>query len=198
MLFITTQSDEPPAGVFKAELHYARGVRDGRIREGVRLLPILYEFPEAMQTDKAKPWRDPKNWPMVLPNLGRSITIDRLVADYAAAREKGEAEERRWASQHLNVEIGLALHTDRWRGADFWLGAADMSLSLDALLERSEVVTIGIDGGGLDDLLGLAVLGRCKVSRDWLLWNHAWCQEEVLELRPTSPSGSATSKRKAA
>ena len=45
------------------------------------------------------------------------------------------------------------------------------------------MVTIGIDGGGLDDLLGLAVLGRCKVTRDWLLWTHAWCQEDVLELR---------------
>ena len=86
------------------------------------------------------------------------------MADYAAAREKGEAEERRWASQHLNVEIGLALHANRWRGADYWLGAADPSLTLDALLERSDVVTIGIDGGGLDDLFGLAVLGRCKAD----------------------------------
>ena len=87
LLFITTQSDEPPAGVFKAELQYARGVRDGRITERVRMLPVLYEFPEAMQTAKDKPWRNPKNWPMVLPNLGRSITVDRLTADYAAARE---------------------------------------------------------------------------------------------------------------
>ncbi|WP_245297002.1 MULTISPECIES: terminase TerL endonuclease subunit [Rhodomicrobium] len=183
LIFITTQSDEAPAGVFKAELQYARGIRDGRIKEGVRMLPILYEFPEAMQIDPARPWRDPANWPMVLPNLGLSITIDRLVSDYQQAREKGEAEERRWASQHLNVEIGLALHSDRWRGTDFWLGAADRTLTLDELLARSEVVTVGIDGGGLDDLLGLAVLGRCRQTRDWLLWNHAWCQEDVLELR---------------
>jgi phage terminase large subunit-like protein len=183
LLFITTQSDQPPAGVFRAELDYARGVRDGRITDGVRLLPILYEFPEEMQTDEDKPWRDPANWPMVLPNLGRSISIDRLIADYKTAREKGEEEERRWASQHLNVEIGLALHANRWRGADYWLRAADTTLTLDSLMERSDVVTIGIDGGGLDDLLGLAVLGRCKVTRDWLLWTHAWCQRDVLELR---------------
>ena len=33
LLIITTQSDEPPAGVFRAELQYARGVRAGRIVE---------------------------------------------------------------------------------------------------------------------------------------------------------------------
>lgn len=184
LLMITTQSDEPPAGVFRAELDYARGVRDGRITDGVRMLPILYEFPESMQTDETRPWRDPQNWPMVLPNLGRSISIDRLVADYKTAREKGEAEERRWASQHLNVEIGLALHANRWRGADYWQHAADPSLTLEALLERSEVVTAGIDAGGEDDLFGLAVLGRCRKSRDWLLWTHAWCHKKVLERRP--------------
>src|SRR5690606_28443273 len=33
LVIITTQSDQPPAGVFKQELQYARGVRDGRITE---------------------------------------------------------------------------------------------------------------------------------------------------------------------
>jgi phage terminase large subunit-like protein len=183
LIFITTQSDQPPAGVFKAELGYARGVRDGTITERVRMLPVLYEFPETMQTDKSAPWRDPSNWPMVLPNLGRSITIERLTDDYIAAREKGEEEERRWASQHLNVEIGLALHADRWRGADYWLAASDTSLTLETLIERSEVITIGIDGGGLDDLFGMAVLGRCRKTRHWLLWNRAWVHDDVLDKR---------------
>lgn len=183
LIFITTQSDEPPAGVFKAELQYARGVRDGRITEDARTLPVLYEFPEAMQTAEDAPWRDPANWPMVLPNLGRSITIERLMSDYRTAKEKGDDEERRWASQHLNVEIGLALHADRWPGADYWLGATRHGMTLERIIEECDVATCGIDGGGLDDLLGLAVIGRHKVTRDWWLWGKAWAQTDVMERR---------------
>ena len=179
LVMITTQSDAPPTGAFKAELNYARGVRDGRIKDG-RVPPLIYEFPEAMQRAADKPWADPANWPMVLPNLGRSITIERLVADFRSAQEKGEEEVRRWASQHLNVEIGLALHADRWAGADYWEGAAEPGLNLDTLLDRADVVTVGIDGGGLDDLFGLAVIGRCKETRDWLCWTHAWAHDDVL------------------
>ena len=182
LVIITTQSDQPPAGVFKTELNYARGVRDGRIKNS-HTLPMLYEFSEKMQTDPDKPWQDSRNWPMVLPNLGRSITLERLIEEYHAAVDKGPEEERRWASQHLNVEIGLALHNARWRGADYWQVAVEEGLSLDEILARSEVVVAGVDGGGLDDLYGLCVAGRCKITKDWLYWFHAWCQSDVLDLR---------------
>jgi len=183
MVMITTQSDEAPAGVFKAELDYARGVRDGRITNG-RVLPMIYEFTEAMQTDESQPWSDPKNWHMVLPNLGKSITLERLISDFDAAKEKGDQEIRRWASQHLNVQIGLALQDGRWRGADYWLGAKDPEqITLESLIERSEVIVAGGDAGGLDDLLALAVIGRDKITKDWLHWAHAWAQTDVIEKR---------------
>ena len=50
-------------------------------------------------------------------------------------------------------------------------------------MARSEVVVIGIDGGGLDDLLGLAVLGRAEKTRQWMLWSKAWAHVSVLERR---------------
>lgn len=181
-IIITTQSDEAPAGAFKVELDYARGVRDGRIAEG-SILPMLYEFSEQVQTDAGKIWRDPALWPQVTPNLNRSVNLAVLIQDYATAREKGEVEERRWASQHLNIQIGLALHTDRWNGTDHWEKAGDASLTLASLLDRSEVCTIGIDGGGLDDLLGLAILGRDRETGRWLHWGKAWADRGVLELR---------------
>lgn len=184
LIIITTQSDEPPAGCFRADLMLARAIRDGRVRgEAATMLPVLYEFPEAMQRDPAKPWADPANWPMVLPNLGRSIKIERLRREFATSQEKGEEEVRRWASQHLNVEIGMALHSARWRGADYWEGAGEAGLSLAGLLERCEVAVAGIDGGGLDDLLGLCVAGREKVTGRWLYWFHAWVWRDVLKLR---------------
>ena len=184
-LMITTQSDQPPAGVFKAELQMARGVRDGKITgKAATVLPVLYEFPEEVQNDPAQPWRDPAMWPQVLPNLGRSVQLELLEPQFAEAIEKGEAELARWASQHLNIEIGMGLHSQRWRGADHWLAAAvPGGLTLDELLERCEVAVIGIDGGGLDDLLGLNVTGReCDTGR-WLTWSRAWCVREVLDLR---------------
>ncbi|WP_312530718.1 terminase large subunit domain-containing protein [Paracoccus sp. (in: a-proteobacteria)] len=183
LIIITTQSEIPPAGVFKSELQYARGVRDGTITAGVRMLPILYEFPEDMQRSEDKVWRDPKVWPMVLPNLGRSITIERLVADYQGAVDKGLEEEIRWASQHLNIEIGLGLHANRWPGADHWQACGDKGLTLDEVIRRSEVCVVGVDGGGLDDLFGMAVIGRERGSRNWLHWGHAWAFDEVFKQR---------------
>ena len=191
LVTITTQSDTPPAGAFKVELDYARGVRDGRITGKVSTLPLLYEFPVAMQTgtddekrQKREPWRDPGNWAMVLPNLGRSITLDRLKEEYQTATEKGVEELQRWASQHLNIELGMGLHLARWRGADHWERAADPTLTLDELLLRSEVAVVGIDGGGLDDLFGFGVMGRDRDTKEWLHWGHAWVQRDVLDLRP--------------
>lgn len=180
-VIITTQSDERPAGVFEQELAYARGVRDGRIPDG-DVLPLLYEFPAAMQGDEEQPWRDPAVWPMVLPNLGRSVDIEVLKSDFAAAREKGAAEERRWASQHLNVEIGVALHAEGWAGAPLW-AQAEAAGDLDTLIEASDVCVMGVDGGGLDDLLGVAVIGRDRESRIWRGWVHAWAHQEVFERR---------------
>lgn len=183
LIIITTQSEIAPAGVFKSELEYARGVRDGSITSGVRMLPVLYEFPEAMQRSEAKVWRDPKVWPMVLPNLGRSVTLDRLVQDYQVAVDKGIEEEIRWASQHLNIEIGLGLHANRWPGADHWLRCGDPALTLDEIIRRSEVCVVGVDGGGLDDLFALAVIGRERETRKWLHWAHAWAFDEVFQQR---------------
>ena len=178
---ITTQSDDAPAGVFADDLIRAREIRDGK-RQGA-VLPVLYEFPKEMQAAPDKPWRDPANWHMVTPNLGRSIQLQRLIDDFKDEEAKGDKALRTWASQHLNVEIGLALQSNGWAGAEFWQQQADASITLDTLIARSDVVTVGIDGGGNDDLYGFTALGREAGTGHLLSWSCAWALPIVLERR---------------
>ena len=180
LVFITTQSERPPAGVFRAELDKAREIRDGK-RQGA-MLPVLYEFPDEIARSEEK-WSDPSNWWMVTPNRERSITIERLAEEYRTAKDTGEAEFRRWASQHLNVEIGTALRLDGWKGAELWERGSEKGLTLKEILNRSEVLTVGVDGGGLYDLLGITVIGREKGTDHWLSWSHAFISPEAWESR---------------
>jgi phage terminase large subunit-like protein len=180
IITITTHSDEPPAGVHKEKLDYARDVRDGVI-DDPSFMPVLYEFPEAMI--EAQAYLDPKYFYVTNPNLGRSVNAEWLEAELIK-EQRGEGEGLQiFLAKHLNVEIGLRLRRDRWRGADYWEAAADTSLTLEALLGRVEVAVVGGDGGGLDDLYGLCVAGREKGTDRWLYWAKAWCWPEVLARR---------------
>lgn len=178
-IYLTTQSDEAPAGIMSSLLMYARGVRDGRI-DNPAFLPVLYEFPKKYIEEGL--YKDPKYFYVTNPNLGASVSEKFLLTEYQKAEEAGEESLRDFFAKHLNIEIGLNLRDKRWLGADFWEEQA-IEVTLEELIERSEVITIGGDGGGLDDLLGMAVIGREKETRNWLLWNRAWCHEKVLELR---------------
>lgn len=179
MIQITTQSKQEPAGVFKSELGNARAVRDGRLV--LPLLPILYELPDAVAKDNG--WKDPRTWGLVNPNMGHSVDPIFLTNQLIAA-EDDKAKLALLASQHWNVQIGLGLKVDSWVGAEFWLNNIDLALrSLDNLIKRSEVIVAGGDGGGLDDLLAIGVLGRDKNTKEWLFWCHAWAHPIVLVRR---------------
>lgn len=178
VIYATTQSEEPPAGVFKDKLDYARKVRDGEVKD-LRFLPVIYEFPKAMI--EAEAHKDLSNAYITNPNWGASVDVARIAQLHGQAVESGEAKFKEFLAKHLNVEIGLNLRSDRWAGGEFWLRMA-RKLTLADLIARSEVITIGIDGGGLDDLLGLAVIGRTE-SGEWLHWGHAWAHPIVLERR---------------
>lgn len=180
-IFLSTQADEAPAGVFKSKLDYFRDVRDGKIDDR-KSLGVLYEFPEQMVEDRS--FLKPENFYVTNPNMGVSVDQEWLEDEYRKVENADDGAKQVFLAKHLNVEIGLSLRNDAWAGARYWESAADPELtSLDALLARSEVAVVGIDGGGLDDLLGLAVMGRDKVTRDWLLWSHAWAHDDVLQRR---------------
>lgn len=191
VVYLTTHSNEPPAGVFKDKLDHFRDVRDGRIKDP-QSLGMLYEWPEAMI--EAEAYLKPSNFYVTNPNMGRSVSQDFIQRKLGAAanddeqevdEDTGEKETKQVVlAKYLNVEIGLNLRRDRWAGARYWEKAADKTLkTLEDLIERSEVIVVGIDGGGLDDLLGVTAIGREKKTGRWLSWSHAWAQPDVLARR---------------
>lgn len=181
-IFLSTQSDEAPAGVFAQKLEYARGVRDGKIDDN-RFLPVIYEFPKHILD--AKNHLDPKYFYVTNPNLGASVDESFIIREFKKAENDGPASMQGFLSKHLNVQIGVSLKALPWAGAEFWESSAHHEpVTVDSILQRSEVVVIGIDGGGLDDLLGMAIIGRDKESRDlWWLWTRAWVHPLALERR---------------
>jgi len=186
VIWLTTQSDEPPAGVFKQKLDYARDVRDGKIIDP-GFVPIIFEHPPEMVAngDCLKL----ENMALVNPNMGYSVDQAFLEREFKKAELAGGESFRGFLSKYANVEIGMNLRSDRWAGADFWQKQGkEPGLTLEQLIGRSEVVDVGIDGGGLDDLLGMAVVGRDKVTRKWLAWTHAWAHPSVLERRKQEAS----------
>ena len=179
LLQITTQSKTPPSGVFKAELQKARDVRDGLFN--FPMLAVLYTLPTEDAVDGG--WMRRETWGLVNPNLNRSVNADYLAGEIATAEREGPEKLALIASQHFNVEIGLGLHADRWPGALYWEAAAGESITFERILEECDVCVVGIDGGGLDDLMAMAVIGRHRETRDWWHWARAWAHEDVFERR---------------
>lgn len=189
VIYLSTHSDEEPAGVFKEKLDYFRDVRDGRITDP-KSFGMLFEWPDAMI--EAEAYLDPANFYLTNPNLEKSVFTEWLVDELAKARRGDKADLNIFLAKHLNVPIGQRLRANRWAGADFWNVSKERVASLQDLLRLCEVVVVGIDGGGLDDLLGLVVLGRLKrasgaeddlTKRKWMCWARAWAHKIVLKRR---------------
>lgn len=184
VIFLTTQSDEPPAGVFKERIDYWRAVRDGKIND-LKTLGVLYEFPDSMVESKA--YLEPKNFYITNPNIGRSVSEEWIADQLLKNQNKTDGTLQQFLAKHLNIEIGLNLRSDRWAGVDFWEPQI-RQVTFSDILQRAEVATVGIDGGGLDDLLGLYIIGRDKETREWIGWGHAWAHEIAVRRRKSEES----------
>jgi phage terminase large subunit-like protein len=181
VVYLSTHSDAEPRGVFKDALDQFRAIRDGTIVNR-RKLGMLYEWPQHMLDSEA--YLDPANFYITNPNIGRSVDAEYLEEKLTEAREGEPGALQIFLSKHLNVEIGIRMARDQWTGAAFWDAAKDPALaSLDKFLARCEVVVAGVDGGGMDDLLGLCLIGREKGSKRWLVWCHAWAWSIVWDRR---------------
>src|SRR5882724_8262089 len=177
---ISTMADAPPAGVFASKLTYARKVRDGVIADR-KFLPIIYEFPAAML--KNKEHLDPDNFYITNPNIGKSVNREWMEDELRKEMAKDASTRNTFLAKHLNVEIAGGLRSDGWAGAELWPRGDEKGLTLAEVIRRSEVLTVGNDGGGLDDIAGICVLGREKGTSVWLGWAHGFISPEGWERR---------------
>ncbi|HEY2178112.1 MAG TPA: terminase TerL endonuclease subunit [Caulobacteraceae bacterium] len=198
VIALSTQSDEPPEGVFLDWLRRFRDIRDGLL-EAPRSMGFLYEFPEEMIRSGA--YKDTDSFHIPNPNLGASVDRQFLLDEYAKAQREGQKSLVGFFAKHLNVEPGMGARSDNWAGAEKWEKRADPLITVETLLARCEGIVVGVDGGGMDDLFGLTLLGReatattvpapdetdaddtPRRAKRWLSWSHAWAHEIVLERR---------------
>ena len=104
------------------------------------------------------------------------MTLDRLKASFKSA-SSDPAALRDFRSQNLNISPDKSAGIDRWIPVAEWDKAADISLTLEALIEECAYVYIGCDAGGLDDLSAIAALGR-TADGQFLLWTHQWISDQ--------------------
>jgi phage terminase large subunit-like protein len=95
---------------------------------------MLYEWPEAML--EAQAYLEAREFLRHQPEprpIGDEAWIAGELKKAAAARKMdGDTGSMQiLLAKHLNVEIGLRLRRDRWRGADYWEGAGDPTLTLE-------------------------------------------------------------------
>lgn len=169
-IYLTTQSSGTPNGVFKQKLDYARSVRDKEV-VNKQFLPVLYEFPVDMLLDDT--YLEPKNWYITNPNYDASLKIKDLVIMYEQIKDNRESRAD-FLSKHLNVQQTFNLKALNWDLLVDLLPRSEEVFTLDDLIERCEVLSVGFDGARVYDLAGLTVTGRIKGSMKYLTWSHGW------------------------
>jgi len=169
VISLSTKPDGTPAGVYAQRLEYFRAVRDSKIKDP-RSLGVIYEYPKRFI--ESGDYKKREFFYIPNPNLGVSVSEQYLVDELAKAEFAGKSAVVNFFAKHLNVEPTASYRSDGWAGAIVWPRGVEIGLTLDEILKRSEVVCVGIDGGGLDDLLGVAVVGREKGTSRWLGWAH--------------------------
>lgn len=166
-LYITTQSDDVPAGVFKNMLSYARLVRDGTIVDPA-FLPVLFEPWEGCD-----PWNDERHWQSLLPSYPHIADRAFYHSLIAESNSSGPSAIVKDKSQYFNIEIGAGEGGNGWVLAQEYQKMVNPKLTLESLFKQAERIAIGVDMGGAGDLTALTVIGETKGGQ-WLVWTRGW------------------------
>ncbi|MEP3331662.1 terminase TerL endonuclease subunit [Sedimentitalea sp.] len=175
IVYVSTQSDTEPKGMFAELLTHARAVRDGTITDDA-FLPVLYE-----------PWKDcpdplatPDVWPCLLPSyphVGDKRFYEGIAASALRAGPVKAAVER---SQFFNVEIGQDQTAETWHMVSALPKLATSRITVDSIIARCEHVAVGIDLGGAVDWTGLGIIGT-DADGIWHATARAYAQQKAID-----------------
>lgn len=117
VIYLSTQSERAPAGVFRDKLNYARKVRDGLISDP-RFLPVIYEY--SPQQVKEGLYKNPDYFHIANPNIGVSIQKDDLISLLRSSEAEGETAFQSVLAKHFNVEVATNIYSNTWEAALYW------------------------------------------------------------------------------
>ena len=169
-LYITTQSDHPPQGLFRTMLSYARKVRDGEIHDP-SFLPVLFE-----PWPGCDPWLDSTVWPCLLPSYPHIAGPEFYRGVINEAIVGGPSMIAEAKSQMFNVEISSGMSGAAWIAARIPPSLRDPEIDLNWIIENCDRIAVGIDLGGSVDLTALTVVG--ELNKVYHVWCRAWISQD--------------------
>ena len=156
-----------PAGenVCNNEVDYARGVRDGRIKNP-HYLPALWEA----SREDADNWRDLDVWRRVNPNFGISINASYCRDQLLRVKDK-PSEVNKLKRLHLNIQTESVT---QWIDVEAWGSCPAPTQGIE---DTDSPCYVGLDLGRTKDITGL--VGYWPESGD--VRAEAWVPEAALE-----------------
>lgn len=171
-IFLSTQSDEPPCGIFKRYLKKLELPKIEQKKIG------FYGLKFAIDEKKDLKSLTIKDFEKVNPNSGVSLNLDMLFNNYKdILKSEDEKAFQVFCAKHLNSEIKIqAKQHQQLPFLDLDIFA---DLDYDSSVERGDVITVGIDGGGLKDWFGFAVC--CRIKGEWHYFTKSLIMRKAFE-----------------
>lgn len=178
VVMLSTHDTRPPEGLFKAKLDQFRAAQLDPVPG---LLPCLYEAPAAVReldleqllTQPDILWRTIES---TNPSIGYSIpSLDDLRQSFAKTVPQGIEAIGSWLAKHGNIQVLDFMQSGRpWAWAEFLDQCLTDEITTwrDVVTDDATRVYFAADGGGSDDLCGIAVVAALPDGR-LRAWSHA-------------------------
>ena len=175
-IYITTAPVGKSAGIFNSTYNRAKRIQAGKSQND-RMLPILFEMPDDDDFDV----ENPKNWWMSNPSVGTTFTQEWLEREFEIAKSDPDPSAlMNFYSQHLNIHAEDKFGVTNWIPTEVWDKFADVSVSLENIIQLSEIIYVSVDLGYRDDPSAIAVMGERTIDDEvyYTIWSQQYLHKD--------------------